>query len=161
MPGISVRPFVFATTFLTYSTSLLWIWAPLKYLLPVTVAWSFIQTLPWQVVWLTFVLSVGHSHFCRRFWLVHQALKAFAVSTPQEHLLHHSQFRACNFGNFSTLWDRVFGSYCDPSVVDGTKEPLGLNYDQDFLGTLTAGRLKLSKPLRHRLQVDSFCRLYE
>jgi hypothetical protein len=37
--------------------------------------------------------------------------------------------------------------------------PLGLPYDQDFVGTLTAGRVKLPAAVRRRFEVERFCNL--
>ena len=84
--------------------------------------------------------------------------KWLALTTPQEHLLHHTIDVQGNYGNFTVLWDRVFRTYLDPTRSEHQNH-LGLAYDQDFVGTLTAGRVKLPTSLRRRFQVDRFCNL--
>jgi sterol desaturase/sphingolipid hydroxylase (fatty acid hydroxylase superfamily) len=86
-------------------------------------------------------------------------MKWFALTTPQEHLLHHTVDLQGNYGNFTVLWDRVFGTYLDPIRAEHRDRQLGLPYDQDFLGTLTVGRVKLPASLRKRFEVDRFCNL--
>jgi hypothetical protein len=78
---------------------------------------------------------------------------------PREHLVHHCATIHGNYGNFTSLWDRLCGTYVSPSET--TEMPLGLAYDQDFLGAITAGRIKLSQALRSRYQVGRVCRLDE
>jgi hypothetical protein len=88
-------------------------------------------------------------------------MKWLALTTPQEHLLHHTVDLQGNYGNFTVVWDRLFGTYLDPMRSEYQDRPLGLAYDQDFVGTLTAGRLKLPGSLRARFEVDRFCNLDE
>jgi sterol desaturase/sphingolipid hydroxylase (fatty acid hydroxylase superfamily) len=41
--------------------------------------------------------------------------------TPRYHHIHHSvdpRHHVANLGDFLTIWDRLFGTYCDPSTVD-------------------------------------------
>ena len=61
--------------------------------------------------------------------------------------------------HFTVLWDRVFGTYLDPTWSKYQNHLLGLPYDQDFVGALTAGRVKLPATLRRRFQVERFCNL--
>lgn len=156
MPGLAMRPFVVVTSFpATVATVIsayaillvlglpLWDLAPLKVLLLI------------QAV----LLCASHSCFMRRWWLVHHGMKWLALTTPQEHLLHHTVDLQGNYGNFTVLWDRVFGTYLDPMRADHRDRPLGLPYDQDFVGTLTAGRFKLPSAWRRRFEVDRFCNL--
>jgi hypothetical protein len=86
----------------------------------------------------------------RRFAVVHSILRWVCITTPQEHLLHHAAQQAGNYGNFTTVWDRVLGTYLDPHGLDLECVPLGLTYDQDYLGALTAGWLKLPAAWRQR-----------
>jgi sterol desaturase/sphingolipid hydroxylase (fatty acid hydroxylase superfamily) len=156
MPGMVARPFVVASTFpVTAATAVsayimlaildlpLWNLEPLKILLLIN----------------TFIGTSSHSSFCRRWWGVHHLMKYLALTTPQEHLLHHTVDLNGNFGNFTTLWDRLFGTYLDPTLEKHQGHALGLGYDQDFLGTLTLGKLKLSKQLRRRFQVERYCNI--
>ena len=71
--------------------------------------------------------------------------------------MHHAAALKGNYGNFTAIWDRLFGTYISPS--DAGNVALGLDYDQDFLGAITAGRLKLSNEIRERYQVGRVCRL--
>lgn len=51
--------------------------------------------------------------------------------TPRYHFVHHSVDRRLsntNFGFLLTVWDRLFGTYSDPSQV-AVDEPLGLDYE--------------------------------
>lgn len=156
MPGLAMRPFVVVTSFpATVATVIsayamllvvglpLWDLAPLKMLLLV------------QAV----LLCASHSCFMRRGWWVHHGMKWLALTTPQEHLLHHTVDLHGNYGNFTVLWDRVFRTYLDPVKSEHQNHALGLPYDQDFVGTLTAGRVKLPAALRRRFQVERFCNL--
>lgn len=154
MPGLAMRPFVVVTSFpATVATVIsayaillalglpLWDLSPLKILLLV------------QAV----LLCASHSCFMRRWWWIHHGMKRLALTTPQEHLLHHTVDLQGNYGNFTVLWDRMFGTYLDPTKSEHQDHALGLPYDQDFVGTLTAGRFKLSAAMRRRFQVERFC----
>ena len=158
MPGLAMRPFVVVTAFpATVATVIsayaillvlglpLWDLAPLKLLLLV------------QAV----LLCASHSCFMRRWWWIHHGMKWLALTTPQEHLLHHTVSLQGNYGNFTVLWDRVFRTYLDPTRQEHRDQPLGLPYDQDFVGTLTAGGVKLPGELRQRFEVARFCNLQE
>ena len=156
MPGMSARPFAVISTFpITLATVLsayallavlglpLWNLEPLKILLLVS----------------AFVGTVSHSSFCRRWWGIHYLMQYVGLTTPQEHLLHHTVDLRGNYGNFTTLWDRAFGTYLDPTLAAHQGHALGLGYDQDFLGTLTLGKLKIPARLRHRFQVGRYCNI--
>lgn len=159
MPGISVRPYVLVTTALTYLGVLPFLWIPLKWIVTQEMASLFIQTIPLQSLLLTLVLSVVHSHWLRTFPAVHSTLKYLGITTPQEHTLHHSERLIGNYGNFSCLWDRLFNSYIDPSQYNLEAEPLGLAYDQDFLGALCRGAVKMPTRWRNKSQIKNFCRI--
>ena len=154
MPGLAMRPFVVvtafpatvATVFSAYAILLLlglplWDLSPLKTLLLV------------QAV----LLCASHSCFMRRWWGIHHVMKWLALTTPQEHLLHHTVDLQGNYGNFTVLWDRVFRTYLDPTRSEHQNHALGLPYDQDFVGALTAGKVKLPASVRRRFQVERFC----
>jgi sterol desaturase/sphingolipid hydroxylase (fatty acid hydroxylase superfamily) len=156
MPGLAMRPFVVITAFpATVATVLsaytillllglpLWDLAPLKILVLIQGA----------------LLAASHSCFLRRWWWVHHGMKCLALTTPQEHLLHHTVDLEGNYGNFTVLWDRVFGTYLDPTRSEHQNHALGLAYDQDFLGALTAGHVKLPASIRQRFEVGRFCNL--
>lgn len=154
MPGLAARPFAVVTTFpvtvgtivCTYAVLVglglpLWDLEPLKILLLVHV----------------FVLTSSHSSCLRRWWWVHRVMRCFALTTPQEHVLHHTVELKGNYGNFTTLWDRLFGTYLNPALAKHQGLALGLAYDQDFLGALTAGWIKLPARVRAYFQVDRYC----
>lgn len=159
MPGISVRPYVFATTTLTYLGVIPFLLLPLKWLVSPTLASLFIQTLPIQSLLLTLILSIVHSHWLRTLPWVHRTLKAIQITSPQEHTLHHSQRLYGNYGNFSCLWDHLFRTYLDPVSFDIENEPLGLSYDQDFLGALCKGYFKMPTRWRSKSHIEDFCRI--
>jgi sterol desaturase/sphingolipid hydroxylase (fatty acid hydroxylase superfamily) len=158
MPGIAGRPFAVFAVFPTVAASVATLYALLAACgLPL---WD-LSALKVLLLTILTVQVVGHSSFmCRQEW-VHPILKALAITSPQEHVLHHSVDLRGNFGNFTSLWDRWFGTYLDPRLDGHRGRPCGLPYDQDFLGTLTLGRWKLSPAWRRRFQIARFCNLNE
>jgi sterol desaturase/sphingolipid hydroxylase (fatty acid hydroxylase superfamily) len=156
MPGISARPFVAVTAFLVDAFSMATL---LLFFLLVNrpdLASLFFASLPAIIFAFAFIGSASHSCFLRRYTVAHRWPKYLLITTPQEHLLHHSATQKGNFGNFTMLWDRVFGTYLDPAQVN-IETRLGLDYDQDFLGAITAGKLKLSARFRERWRLSEFC----
>lgn len=155
MPGISARPFVVFTSFLvnvsSIATMFLLFWIVGRF----DLAAVFFDTLPAIIFAFAFIGSASHSCFLRRYPLVDRWPRYLGIITPQEHVLHHAANHIGNFGNFTPLWDRVFGTYLDPAKFGAVK--LGLNYDQDFLGAITAGKWKLSTHLRRKLGLANFC----
>ena len=155
MPGISARPFVVFTSFLvnvaSIATMFLLFWIAGRF----DLATVFFDTLPAIIFAFAFIGSASHSCFLRRYPFVDRWLRYLGIITPQEHVLHHAANHIGNFGNFTPLWDRVFGTYLDPAKFGAVK--LGLNYDQDFLGAITAGKWKLSTHLRRKLGLANFC----
>ena len=151
MPGILTRPFGFIPVALagaaTAGTLYLCLWAAR---LPL---WDMTPILP-ALLLIVVVLTASHSAFLRRYPAVHRVMRIPFFTTPQEHILHHTCAMNVNYGNFTTLWDRLLGTYRDPLSNPLGDEPLGLPYDQDFLGTLTFGRIKLSAALRMLFHVD-------
>jgi sterol desaturase/sphingolipid hydroxylase (fatty acid hydroxylase superfamily) len=154
MPGLAARPFAVVTTFpvtvgtivCTYAVLVglglpLWDLGPLKIL----------------ALFHVFLLTSSHSCCLRRWWWIHRVMTCLALTTPQEHVLHHTVELKGNYGNFTTLWDRLFGTYLNPTLAKHEEYPLGLAYDQDFLGALTAGWIKLPGSVRAYFQVDRYC----
>jgi sterol desaturase/sphingolipid hydroxylase (fatty acid hydroxylase superfamily) len=105
------------------------------------------------------LLGTSHSSYLRRHAWMHRLLRPLGLTTPQEHWLHHAPDLHGNFGNFTTLWDRVFGTYLDPLDPAHRRSRAGLGYDQDFLGTLTFGRVKLSARQREYFGLQRYCYL--
>ena len=155
MPGISARPFVVFSAFLVNVFSiatmffLFWVAGRLG------LTNLFFETLPAIFFTFAFVGSASHSCFLRRYAFLNRLPRYLLIITAQEHALHHAADHQGNFGNFTPLWDHVFGTYLDPSKLGEQK--LGLNYDQDFLGAITAGKWKLSAGLRKKLALEQFC----
>jgi sterol desaturase/sphingolipid hydroxylase (fatty acid hydroxylase superfamily) len=158
MPGIAGRPFAVVAVFPTITASVVSVYGVLVLCgLPL---WD-LSPLKVLLIILAFVQSASHSSFLRHWWWVHHAMKCLALTTPQEHVLHHTVDLRGNYGNFTTLWDRIFGTYLDPAQEQNQGHRLGLAYDQDFLGTITLGKLKLSGRLRRRFDVGRYCNIAE
>ena len=154
MPGILARPFGFIPVALSTLATAATLYAFLMALqMP---AWDLRPLLP-VALFIGLVLTASHSAFLRRRPGVHRVMRCLCLTTPQEHLLHHRIESRCNYGNFTTLWDRLLGTYENPQHVDLESVPLGLSYDQDFLGAITLGRLRLSAKQRQRFQISRFC----
>ena len=160
IPGISVRPFVAATTLLTSLGTAVTMLGVMALIGVTGLVAAYLRALPTLVLLLTVVGSASHSAFLRRFPALHRVLRMLGVTTPQEHVLHHAVGVAANYGNFTSFWDRVFRTYLPPAPADAPAPALGLAYDQDFLGTLTAGRWKLSMAVRARYRLEAFCHLH-
>jgi sterol desaturase/sphingolipid hydroxylase (fatty acid hydroxylase superfamily) len=74
-------------------------------------------------------------------------------------VLHHTVDLRGNYGNFTTLWDRLFGTYLDPRLPEHEGHRFGLGYDRDFLGAITVGAARLPSSWRKRFQLDRYCNL--
>jgi sterol desaturase/sphingolipid hydroxylase (fatty acid hydroxylase superfamily) len=156
MPGVSARPFAVVAIFPVMVATVVSTYAALALF-----GWPLWDLAPLKIVLLfhAVVLTSTHSSFLRRFWWIHHVMKWMALTSPQEHVLHHSVDLKGNYGNFTTLWDRLFGTYLDPTLEKNQGHRLGLPYDQDFLGTLTLGKYKLPERVRRRFQVARYCNL--
>jgi sterol desaturase/sphingolipid hydroxylase (fatty acid hydroxylase superfamily) len=159
MPGIAARPFVIVPNFLINAASCAAIFGVVELIGRPQLIATFIRLLPALLLTFTFVACASHSNFLRRFDWVEIAFRSVLVIGPREHLLHHAAAIKGNYGNFTTVWDRAFGTYVAPP--EAGEIALGLDYDQDFLGALTAGRFKLPPAVRARYQVGRVCRLDE
>ncbi|HEX2780608.1 MAG TPA: sterol desaturase family protein, partial [Gemmatimonadaceae bacterium] len=153
MPGLGVRPFAVLTV-----VPLVAFTAALTY---VALRVAGRPMWDWTVFQLPLLISstllvTSHSSFMRRGWLAHRVMRWAALTTPQEHVLHHTTDLQGNYGNFTTLWDRLFGTYLDPRLAEHQNKRYGVAYDQDFLGTITAGRVKLPASWRRRFQLDRY-----
>lgn len=157
MPGMCVRPFAVVTVFPATLATLLSIFALLRVagVGPVELRGVLYSVVLVQVT----VLGMSHSQYLRRHPLVHSVLRRFGITTPQEHRLHHTPDLQGNFGNFTTLWDRVFGTYLDPEIPAFRGHRAGLAYGQDFLGAVTLGRFRLPARWRSYFQLERFCYL--
>jgi hypothetical protein len=102
------------------------------------------------------ILCASHSSFLRRYEAAERVCRAVGIVTPREHLMHHAAEIDGNYGNFTMIWDRLFGTYVRPPLATPV---LGLRYDQDFLGSLTGGLLKLPRAIRDYFDVAAVCRI--
>ncbi len=159
MPGIAARPYVIVPNFLINAGSCAAIFAVVELIGRPQLISTFIYLLPALLLSFSFVACASHSNFLRRFDWVETAFRSLLLIGPREHLLHHAATIKGNYGNFTSVWDRVFGTYVAP--LESGEIALGLDYDQDFLGAITAGRFKLPRALRSRCQVGRVCRLDE
>lgn len=157
MPGMSVRPFAVIVIFPSTAVTIFSLQLALG--LSGFAVWDLVSLLYIVVLVQTGVLGASHSAYLRHRWWVHKLLKPFGITTPQEHWLHHASDLECNYGNSVTLWDRVFGTYLDPETIADGEHRAGLAYDQDFLGAITLGKLKLSGRLRKFFKLDRYCYL--
>jgi sterol desaturase/sphingolipid hydroxylase (fatty acid hydroxylase superfamily) len=158
MPGIAGRPFAVFAVFPTLVASITTLYGLLA--LGGLPLWD-LSTLKVLFLAILAVQVVSHSSFMRRQKWVHDILNPLAITSPQEHVLHHSVDLQGNYGNFTSLWDRLFGTYLDPRLPQHRGHSCGLSYGQDFLGTITLGRLKLPRAWRRRFQVERFCNMNE
>ena len=157
MPGMCVRPFAVVVVVPTTAVAIFSVQTVVGLL---GYAASDLMPLLYSVVLAhTSILGISHSCFLRRQWWLHRLLKPLGITTPQEHWFHHTSDLECNYGNFITLWDRVFKTYVDPVTVSSGQHRAGLSYDQDFLGAITAGQLKLSNRVRQYFGVEQYCYL--
>jgi sterol desaturase/sphingolipid hydroxylase (fatty acid hydroxylase superfamily) len=156
MPGIAARPFVAIPNLLINGASVL----VLLLLVAVTgrpaLTDAFERIALPLVLVFAFIACASHSSFLRRFDAVDTVFRALAIVTPREHLVHHAAEIEGNYGNFTMIWDRLFGTYVPPPDV---APAIGLRYDQDFLGSLTGGLIKLPRALREYFSVDAVCRI--
>lgn len=157
MPGICVRPLAVVAVLPATAATILTVCLLLRAAGLEGVALS--GVLHGVVLFQVTVLGTSHSAFLRRVPVVHRVLRTLGITTPQEHWLHHARDLQGNFGNFATLWDRVFGTYLDPLDPLHQGRRAGLPYDQDFLGVLTFGRWKLSPRVRARFAIGRYCHL--
>ncbi len=157
MPGIIARPFLVIATFPVLAVLLF----SLQALLTTSGTTGFdVMSFVYLLAFLQIAIGgISHSAYLRRCWWIHRLMSPFGLTTPQEHWFHHVQELNVNFGNITTAWDRVFGTYLDPTTVDASRYRAGLDYDQDYLGALTLGRMKLSERIRRDYQLRYFCYL--
>lgn len=156
MPGIAARPFVAIPNFLINAASALVLLLVIRITGESTLIYGFEQLALPLVLLFAFIACASHSSFLRRFEQVDRLFRALAIVTPREHLVHHAADLEGNYGNFTMIWDRLFGTYVSPPVIPPAT---GLRYDQDFLGSLTGGLLKLPAGMREYFAVDAVCRI--
>jgi sterol desaturase/sphingolipid hydroxylase (fatty acid hydroxylase superfamily) len=157
MPGIAARPFVVVPNFLINFCCCGAMFGLVQLVGRPGLVATFVYVLPALLLSFAFVASASHSIFLRRFDVIDRVFRSLLLISPREHLLHHAATLKGNYGNFTPVWDRLFGTYVSPH--EHSELTLGLDYDQDFLGAITGGRLKLSPGIRARYQLGRVCRL--
>lgn len=156
MPGLAARPFAVVASFpVTVATALA------AYGTLAVLGQPVVTATPMQCLLIAHVtlLVTSHSAFLRRWRGAHVVMTRLGLTTPHEHLLHHTTDLRGNYANLTTVWDRVFGTYIDPDVVTMEGRRLGLDYDQDWLGAVTLSYFKLPAHLRKRFDVGRWCNL--
>ena len=156
MPGLATRPFVVITIVPVVLATATTVYVALRLAGQPMWDWTVFQI---PLLASTTVLTTSHSSLLRRSWRLHSVMRWLALTTPQEHVLHHTVDLAGNYGNFTSLWDRLFGTYLDPLRVENQGHRVGLGYEQDFLGTLTVGALHVPARWRRRLQLNRYVNL--
>jgi sterol desaturase/sphingolipid hydroxylase (fatty acid hydroxylase superfamily) len=156
MPGIAARPFVAIPNLLINAASALTLVVLIRVTGRPQLIGAFEQLALPLVLVFAFIACASHSSFLRRFDFVDALFRGLLIVTPREHLVHHAAHLEGNYGNFTMVWDRLFGTYLPPPE---TAPALGLPYDQDFVGSLTAGFIKMSQPLRAYFSIDALCRV--
>ena len=159
LPGISTRPFVFITVLPTVIGSV----ASIILLLKIfgLQGFNFMSVIYGVILIQTVILAVTHSEFFMNQWWMYHTFKFFGLTSPQEHEIHHTVDLCGNYSNYAIIWDRVFGTYIDPSKKENQGHQLGLSYDRDFFGVITMGKLKLSSKIRKKYQLHKFCNIKE
>jgi sterol desaturase/sphingolipid hydroxylase (fatty acid hydroxylase superfamily) len=156
MPGLAARPFAVVATF-PVSVATVAVTEAMR--VGLGLPGGDLESLKILLLIQVGLLTTSHSCCLRRWWWIHRILRTLALTTPHEHVLHHAVRLEGNYGNFTTLWDRVFGTYLDPTLAKHREPALGLAYDQDFLGALTARMIRLPESVRARFQVERYCNL--
>ena len=154
MPGILVRPFSIVSVApqilltLTFYTTLFY----LLRLIPIL----------YSAIYVIFALHIVilvwiHSSTLRKHWWIHKILKPLGITTPQEHVFHHTTNPNRNYANLTTLWDKFFGTYVDPIMTSYDSSEVGLSYNQDFLGAVTANQFHIPKRYQKFFLVGVLC----
>ncbi|MEP6732218.1 MAG: sterol desaturase family protein [bacterium] len=156
MPGLGVRPFAVLSVAPLVAFTAALTYAALRVAGRPMWSWTIFQ-IPLLVA--STLLVTSHSSFLRRGWLAHRVLSPLTLTSPQEHVLHHTVDLAGNYGNFTTLWDRLFGTYLDPRLPELQGHRFGLAYDRDFLGAITVGAVELPTSWRKKFQLDRYCNI--
>lgn len=159
MPGLSTRPFVFFAILPTIIGSALTI-ILLLHIFGVQ-ALNIIPIMYGVVLIQTIILAITHSEFFMGQWWMHHTLKFIGITSPQTHEIHHTIDLEGNYSNYAIIWDRIFGTYVDPTNKKNQNHRLGLSYDRDFLGAITLGKLNFSKKIRKKYQIHKFCNINE
>ncbi len=155
-PGIGARPFAVVIIFPNILLTILSL-----YLILLASGKPLYDLSDFKIVFLIqgVIAIMSHSSCLRRWLVVHNAMKLFGLTTPQEHVLHHTIDLDGNYSNFTTLWDRVFGTYLDPLKEENKGHKLGLKRSKDFLQVVTLGVFRIPEGMRKRFKLERYCNL--
>lgn len=156
MPGLGVRPFAVLTVVPLVVFTAALTYAALRLTGRPMWSWTVFQI---PLLLASTLLVTSHSSFMRRGWLAHRMLSPLTLTSPQEHVLHHTVDLHGNYGNFTTVWDKLCGTYLDPRLPEHQGHRFGLAYDRDFLGAITAGAMELPASWRKRFQIGRYCNI--
>ena len=155
-PGIGARPFAVVIIFPNILLTILTI-----YLVLIVMGKPLYNLADFKVVFLIqgVVAIMSHSSCLRRWQVVHNTMRVFGLTTPHEHVLHHTTDLEGNYSNFTTFWDRVFGTYLDPMKEENKGHKLGLRSSRDFLQVVTLGLLKIPDNMRKKFKLERYCNI--
>lgn len=155
-PGIGARPFAVVIIFPNILLTILTI-----YLILIVMGKPLYNLSNFKVVFLIqgVVAIMSHSSCLRRWPLLHHMMTRLGLTTPHEHVLHHMVDLEGNYSNFTTLWDRVFGTYLNPLEEKNKGHKLGLRAGKDFLEVITLGFFKIPDKWRKKFKLNRYCNL--
>lgn len=155
-PGIGARPFAVVIIFPNILLTIVSL-----YLILIMLGKPLYDLSNFKIVFLVqgVIAIMSHSSCLRRWQIVHNIMRVFGLTTPQEHVLHHATDLEGNYSNFTTLWDRIFGTYLDPLNEENKGHKLGLRSNRDFLEVVTLGFLKIPDGMRKRFKLERYCNL--
>jgi sterol desaturase/sphingolipid hydroxylase (fatty acid hydroxylase superfamily) len=139
MPGILSRPYSFISKGILHIAATLAFFA-----LSMMLGYINIYILSAIFVLELFVLIISHSSYLYQYPSVSAFLRAIGITSPEDHLVHHSvEYGDRNFGNFTLVWDRVFGTYTkySPNVT----YTLGTKENREYARSATFGLINLEK----------------
>lgn len=155
-PGIGARPFAVVIIFPNILLTILSL-----YMVLVLLGKPLYDLSDFKVVFLIqgVVAIMSHSSCLRRWTGLHHVMTNLGLTTPHEHVLHHAVDLEGNYSNFTTLWDRVFGTYLNPLEEENKGHKLGLRNSKDFLEVITLGYFKIPDKWRKKFKLNRYCNL--
>jgi len=89
--------------------------------LPIIIAWPLMFDLPAWLYIAMYAELIFRNHWMHANVAIHSRFIEWVFITPTYHRVHHSndsQYYNKNFAVLFTFWDRVFGTYQDPSKIN-------------------------------------------
>ncbi|NRB40006.1 MAG: sterol desaturase family protein [Pseudomonadales bacterium] len=97
--------------------------------LPVIIAWPLMFDIPSWLYFFMFSEFIFRNHWMHANVSIHSKIIELVFITPAYHRIHHSRdplHHNKNFAVLFTFWDKLFGTYLDPSSIDNELE-FGIN----------------------------------